>query len=269
MSEQTLTFPDHVANKLEPHLPRLGPDRVEMPAATSLLPFVTLTFATSLDSGLSLAPGTRTTLSGSPSKAMTHYLRSRHDAICIGVGTAVADDPGLNCRLDGAASQPRPIVIDPALRWNFSTESTVMRLARAGRGLAPFIITANCEPHASQKALLEGLGGKYLVLPPATLAKQRFQWDDILQVIAAQGLRSIMVEGGGEVINSLLEPQNAGHVGSVIVTIAPTWLGQGSVCVCPARRMGPDGQPVAAARLTEPHWIPLGEDVVLCGKLAK
>ncbi|KAJ6144622.1 hypothetical protein N7470_008517 [Penicillium chermesinum] len=65
------------------------------------LPFTTLTFATSLDSALALAPGTRTVLSGPQSKAMTHYLRSRHDGILIGVGTALADDPGLNCRIAG------------------------------------------------------------------------------------------------------------------------------------------------------------------------
>ncbi|KAI0132527.1 riboflavin-specific deaminase domain-containing protein [Xylariales sp. AK1849] len=264
MSEQNLTVPQSEADRLEPHLP-------PMEALEAAFPFVTLTFATSLDSSLSLAPGTRTALSGPQSKAMTHYLRSRHDAICVGVGTAVADDPGLNCRLQGidAARQPRPVVIDPMLRWQFTQESKVFQLVRAGQGLAPYIVTANETAPASQKALLEEHGGKYIVLRSITPARQRFQWGDILRAVRVEGIRTIMIEGGGEVINSLLEPESEAYISSVILTIAPTWLGRGGVVVSPARRSDTRGQPIPAARLADVSWIPLGEDVVLCGKLAR
>src|ERR1700760_2352675 len=97
----------------------------------------TLTYACSLDSQIALAPGTQTALSGPESKAMTHYLRSRHDAILIGEGTMRADNPGLNCRIEGVGGyggeglegQPRPIVLDPNLRWDFSSDSKVLALA--------------------------------------------------------------------------------------------------------------------------------------------
>ncbi|KAH8196513.1 hypothetical protein TruAng_009309 [Truncatella angustata] len=266
MSVQDLSFPQSEAAKLEPYLPPVHAQQPE-----SSLPFVTLTFATSLDSALSLAPGTRTALSGPQSKAMTHYLRSRHDAICIGVGTAVADDPGLNCRLQGieTARQPRPIVIDPMLRWQFTRESKVLQLARASCGLAPFIITADHAPPQGQKALLEEHGGKYIVLGNDDASPTHFKWGQILHAVRAEGLRSIMIEGGGQIINSLLEPGSHQLVDSVILTIAPTWLGQGGVVVSPARRLGPSGEPIAAARLTNIAWIPLGGDVVLCGRLAQ
>jgi len=55
----------------------------------------------------------------------------------------------------------------------------------------------------------------------------------------------------------------------VIVTIAPTWLGQGGVVVSPVRTTGADGQPTAPARLTDVTWCPLGEDVVLCGRILR
>ncbi|KAM0810456.1 putative 2,5-diamino-6-ribosylamino-4(3H)-pyrimidinone 5'-phosphate reductase [Seiridium cardinale] len=264
MADQTLSFPPSEAGKLGPYL---TPTRAHTAPA---LPFVTLTFATSLDSALSLAPGTRTALSGPQSKAMTHYLRSRHDAICVGVGTAIADDPGLNCRLQGVdtAQQPRPIVVDPRLRWEFTRESKVLQLVRAGRGLAPFIITADRTPPSSQRALLEEHGGKYVFLAHDSLTKQRFKWDNMLRAIAAEGLQSIMIEGGGDIINSLLEPESCHLIDSVILTIAPTWLGQGGVVVSPPRRLGSLGEPIPAARLTDTTWIPLGEDVVLCGRLA-
>ncbi|KAK7958325.1 2-5-diamino-6-(ribosylamino)-4(3H)-pyrimidinone 5'-phosphate reductase [Apiospora saccharicola] len=270
MSEATLTFPEADARKLEPHLP----PRPSVPAASSPLPFVTLTYATSLDSALALAPGTRTTLSGPQSKAMTHYLRSRHAAICVGVGTALADDPGLNCRVatdDGQPpSQPRPIIIDPRKRWVFTEQSKVLQLARAGRGLAPYILVAAAgpEPPVERKRLLEGLGGKYIAMGEDS-ASFAMEWRDILRAVKAEGLDSIMVEGGGQVISSLLGATNAKLIDSVIITIAPTWLGGGSVFVAPARRLDAEGNAVAAGRLVKTAWIPLGEDVVLCGKISK
>ncbi|KAK7927172.1 riboflavin biosynthesis protein Rib7 [Apiospora marii] len=276
MSEATLTFPEADARKLEPHLPPKapGPGNIDGP----LLPFVTLTYATSLDSALALAPGTRTTLSGPQSKAMTHYLRSRHAAICVGVGTALADDPGLNCRIapadDGLPppQQPRPIIIDPRQRWAFTEQSKVLQLARGGRGLAPYILIAAAgpEPPAERKRLLEELGGKYIsVGGSGSASSSAMEWRDILRAVKSEGLDSIMVEGGGQVISSLLGAPNAELIDSVIITIAPTWLGGGSVFVVPARRLGADGNPVAAGRLVDTAWIPLGEDVVLCGKISK
>ncbi|KAI2469395.1 dihydrofolate reductase [Annulohypoxylon bovei var. microspora] len=300
MAELPLIFPSVERERLEPHLPPLTTGVEEDVSSSSDLPFVTLTFATSLDSALSLGPGIRTALSGPQSKAMTHYLRSRHDAICVGVGTAIADDPGLNSRLASecptletslAAStagvgallglagksavddtqytftrkQPRPIVIDPSLRWDFTPESKVMQLARTGKGRAPYIITAVPQPPESKKKLLDDLGGKFIVLSGP---RNRFDWRSILAAVRDEGLRSIMIEGGGEVINSLLSHENSQLVDSVIVTLAPTWLGRGSVIVSPPRNMNPDGKPSAVARLTGTTWMPLGEDVVLCGKLA-
>ncbi|KAK7751538.1 2,5-diamino-6-(ribosylamino)-4(3H)-pyrimidinone 5'-phosphate reductase [Diatrype stigma] len=245
---------------------------------------------------------------------MTHYLRSRHDAICVGVGTAIADDPGLNCRIapvpapavadipNGKAAvaptptpfpgsvvtgQPRPVVIDPQLRWDLTSQSKVMQLARAGQGLAPYIITSVSEPPAARRSLLEEHGGKFLLVqqtPDARDGRQRFDWRTILAAVRAEGLRSIMIEGGGEVINSLLSPENNELIDSVIVTIAPTWLGRGGVVVSPPRQLGEgdggggDGKgegkgarppPGPAARLANPTWLPLGEDVVLCGRIAK
>ncbi|POR37638.1 2,5-diamino-6-ribosylamino-4(3H)-pyrimidinone 5'-phosphate reductase, partial [Tolypocladium paradoxum] len=113
-------------------------------------------------------------------------------------------------------------------------------------------------------------GGRYIRVPAARCAaagRLRFDWRDVLRALAAAGLSSVMVEGGGHVINSLLDPACHGLVDSVIVTIAPTWLGQGGVVVSPDRVKDGQGCPVPAARLSNVSWHPLGEDVVLCGRL--
>jgi 2,5-diamino-6-(ribosylamino)-4(3H)-pyrimidinone 5'-phosphate reductase len=239
-------------------------------------PHVTLTFATSLDSQLSLAPGVRTTLSGPRSKAMTHYLRSKHGAILIGVGTAIADDPGLNCRLLGVGgyggqkleNQPRPIILDPWCRWNFTESSKVLQLAREGKGLPPYVIIAS-RPPFEQRKLLEKHGGKYIEIElwgHRDISKHESTWLDIFSALKREKIESVMIEGGGKVINSLLEAERYSVVDSVIVTIAPTWLGRGGVVVCPERSEGGASLPVA--RLSDVVWQPLGEDIVLCGRLA-
>ncbi|KAF4437415.1 riboflavin biosynthesis protein RibD domain-containing protein [Fusarium austroafricanum] len=266
MSE--LSFPTSSAAMLESRLP---PPTTSSSEASQTRPFVTLTFATSLDSSLSLAPGVRTRLSGPESKAMTHYLRSRHAAILIGVSTLLADSPALNCRIAGATSQPRPIIIDPHLRWAPSSTDKVLEVARLGNGLAPFVLTgldARNLP-AARVAVLEQHGGKYISVPtiPGPYDRMRFDWNDVFNALYHENLSSVMVEGGGQIINSLLDSRYHDSVDSVIVTVAPTWLGRGGVVVSPNRIQDSAGVPVPAARLSEVSWHPFGEDVVLCGKL--
>ncbi|KNG44811.1 5-amino-6-(5-phosphoribosylamino)uracil reductase [Stemphylium lycopersici] len=207
-------------------------------------PFVTLTFATSLDSQLAIAPGVQTALSGPQSKSMTHFLRSKHDAILIGAGTAIADNPSLNCRIEGVGGyggeglvgQPRPVVVDPQGRWEFSEESKVLKLAKEGKGKAPYIITC-AEPSEAHKAILENVGGRFLVLGPLNTTDTRSSWHMILDALWERNIQSVMIEGGGFVINDLLGPGPAySLVDSVIVTIAPTWLGKGGVQMDTTRR---------------------------------
>ncbi|KAK1988534.1 riboflavin-specific deaminase domain-containing protein [Colletotrichum cereale] len=265
---ETLQFLDEDAARLASHLPS---ESAVQSAKNQSRPFVTLTFATSLDSSLSLAPGVRTRLSGPESKAMTHHLRRQHDAILVGVGTVLADDPGLNCRIAGAGldAQPRPIVLDPRGRWDFTEHNKVFEVARAGKGLAPFVlIGATAAVHSKRKSVLEAHGGKYIVLD-AQETQPRFDWQSILSALYGEGLRSVMIEGGGQVINSLLNPDSQQFVDTVIVTVAPTWLGRGGVVVSPERVHTSDGTPVPAARLANAAWHQFGEDIVLCGKLSR
>jgi 2,5-diamino-6-(ribosylamino)-4(3H)-pyrimidinone 5'-phosphate reductase len=263
-----LTFPAHHSQQIDPYL--LHPSAQGKPS-------ITLTFATSLDSQLSLAPGVQTALSGPESKAMTHYLRSKHDAILVGVGTAIADNPSLNCRIEGVGGyggeglegQPRPIVLDPSGRWDFTAESKVMKLAKEGKGKAPWLITRDAQFDEGKKTTLESVGGKIISLSSTSAAPSTsvssIPWPEILDALRSHGIKNIMVEGGGFVINDLLSPENFKLVDSVIVTIAPTWLGKGGVQVCPDGRQE-DGVRLPVSRLGGVKWVPLGEDVVLCGR---
>ncbi|KAL2128485.1 hypothetical protein VTI74DRAFT_9117 [Chaetomium olivicolor] len=274
--QEELTFAASSAALITPYLPPQSP--LSSTAEASPYPHVTLTYAHSLDASIAAAPGTRTVLSGPQSKAMTHFLRAHHDAILVGAGTAVADDPGLNSRLaasssvsegglkEGGVKQPRPVVLDPRGRWEVSETSKVVRLAREGRGLGPWVLVgAETEVGEGRRGAVEAVGGRFIPVH-ARGSMRRFEWQDVLAVLKREGLGSVMIEGGGEVINSLLTPPGNGFVDSVIVTIAPTWLGRGGVVVSPPRTAGDNGRPV---RLTGVTWCPLGEDVVLCGRIKK
>lgn len=267
-----LDFPEANRIPLEAYLPHASP-------STTIFPHTTLTFATSLDSALSLSPGTQTALSGPQSKAMTHYLRSRHDGILIGVNTAIADNPSLNCRLSGVGGyggeylkgQPRPIVVDPQLRWDFmSPETKILKLVEEGKGLAPWIITGLKEVDIpiDKRNFLESFGGKIISLVPEVEGSP-ILWHTILSVLFSLGLKSVMIEGGAGVINSLLEPKNENLINSIILTIAPTWLGQGGVVVSPPARLDEEGRRLPAVRLKSVNWVPLGEDVVMCGRIKR
>ena len=265
----TLYFPPPMASFLAPYLPS------QQAIPSGGFPHVTLTYATSMDSFLAISPTAAVPISGPVTKAMTHYLRSCHDAIMIGVGTAIADDPTLNCRLAGAGGyggigwmhHPRPVVIDPGARWQLSSESNVLRAVKEGRGRGPWIIVAPGFSIAQERIeTLKAHSGRYVGLPDFD-ARCRLSWDSIFRALAEAGIRSVMVEGGGTVINELLRPENVRLVNNVIVTVAPTYLGTGGVVVCPNRRIDSQGTPIPAVRFHDVKWQPLGEDVVMCGRL--
>lgn len=97
-------------------------------------------------------------------------------------------------------------------------------------------------------------------------------WDNIFGVLWEEGINSVMVEGGATVINDLLLLANEGLdvVDSVIVTVAPVWLGAGAVTVAPERPVDVmNMRRVPGPRLTDVMWSQMGDDTVLCGRIMR
>ncbi|KAI9700719.1 MAG: 2,5-diamino-6-(ribosylamino)-4(3H)-pyrimidinone 5'-phosphate reductase [Candelina mexicana] len=197
---------------------------------------------------------------------MTHYLRSRHSAILIGVGTALADDPALNCRLEdvGGGEQPRPVIVDPRRRWRVSGEERVLRNEGRERERGVVVVCGKGEKSRGADDVFEKFGGE--VWECEVGGNGRMKWEEIFRIIKGKGLGSVMVEGGGTVINELLREENLWLVSSLIVTVAPVYLGRGGVVVSPQERRDEEGKRVPAVRLEDVKWLPMGEDVVMCGK---
>lgn len=233
--------------ELEPYLPPnrdifleedLDPIAIKERAAlgwTEIIPWVTVTYAQSIDGQIALNPGERTQISGAETKAMTHYLRSRHDAILIGVGTANADNPGLNCRYssDGnilaAQKQPVPIILDPSRRWQEDTCPNLFDLVRQGRARAPWWVVSK---HRSRDRLptlldetlekrhvekIEQMGVRVVEAGRYGKAEAGVEWLEILFALGERGIRSVMIEGGAMVINDLLRTLNHRWIDSVIL----------------------------------------------------
>ncbi|KAL2807615.1 dihydrofolate reductase-like domain-containing protein [Aspergillus granulosus] len=263
----TLPFPQFPLDFLEPYLPKTDEKRE--------FPHVTLSYASSMDSKISLLPGMQTVLSGPEAKLMTHYLRSRHDAILIGVGTVLADNPGLNCRLQGAGGfgglgrmwQPRPVVVDPLGRWPVHPDCRMLRTAVEGKGRAPWVVVSpGAQIHPQTLMMLKGYGGDFLRIMEYH-QNWRLRWEPILRALASEGIKSVMIEGGGRVLSELLNPEYTEFIDSIIVTIAPTYLGSGGVGVSPDSKRDAQGKPNAALNPRDVKWVPMGQNVIMCGKI--
>lgn len=214
--------------------------------ARSDAPFVTLSYAQTLDGSIAARPGEHLAISGPESMALTHRLRAIHAAILVGVNTVLADDPQLTVRLVDGPS-PRPVILDSRLR----TPPTA-RLLKAGR--APIIVAVQGAPE-ERAACLEQAGARVLFLPGDGTG--RVSLPALLAWLKQESLPSLMVEGGAQVLTSFLQARLADYA---VVTISPTYVGGYRAVQQPL-----DGQ--ALPHLRDPQALQVGPDVTLWGAL--
>jgi diaminohydroxyphosphoribosylaminopyrimidine deaminase/5-amino-6-(5-phosphoribosylamino)uracil reductase len=160
-------------------------------------PLVTLKVATTLDGRIATRTGESRWISGAPALDEAHRLRATHDAILVGIGTALADDPQLTCRLPGlAARSPVRIVLDPRARL-----PPTSMLARTAREVPVWLVAADGVA-AERIEALTSLGVE--VLTVAVDATGRPELDAVLARLAGRGITRLLVEGGSGVIGSFL-----------------------------------------------------------------
>ena len=210
-------------------------------------PFVTLSYAQSLDGSISRTPGERMVLSGPESSVMTHRLRASHDAILVGIGTVLSDNPRLTVRLS-EGSDPQPVVLDSTLR--FPIESDMLRRSK----LAPWIATTD-RASVERRQELEGLGARVLSL--ASTDTGRVDLPSLLKRLGSMGADSVMVEGGSRVITNFLRDRLVDHI---VLTVAPVMVGG-------MRALGELESPQKLVpRLRNAHYRRMGSDLVVSGE---
>jgi diaminohydroxyphosphoribosylaminopyrimidine deaminase / 5-amino-6-(5-phosphoribosylamino)uracil reductase len=172
---------------------------------------VTLKLATSLDGKIATAAGESRWITGDPAREAVHHLRSRHQAVLVGVETVIADDPELTVRLPGYAG-PRPtrVVLDSRQRIPLGS-----KLVMTAGGEAPTLVITTGVPDIRLTA------AGVVVLQVAETAG-RVDARGALAALGEAGWESIMVEGGGQVAASFL---SAGLVDKIEWFRAPIVLG--------------------------------------------
>jgi diaminohydroxyphosphoribosylaminopyrimidine deaminase / 5-amino-6-(5-phosphoribosylamino)uracil reductase len=174
-------------------------------------PWITLKLAVSLDGALADAAGHSRWITGEDSRGMVHEMRAGSDAIGVGIGTALADDPSLTVR-DAPAPRipPTRVVFDRAAR--LPVRSVLATTARA----LPTIVVAESPP-AARVAALQALGVHVLDATSLRVA---------LDALGTGGMRSLLVEGGARLAGALL---GAGMVDRLVIFQGSAILGAGAL----------------------------------------
>lgn len=220
---------------------------------TTGLPYVSLKLGLSLDGRIATRSGASKWVTGPDARAKVHLLRSRADAVAVGIGTAVADDPRLTVR-DAPGDSPLRVVFDTNLR--LVPES---RLASTANEVPTLVLCGPDAPEATEQMLME-LGVECVRLPLST--EGRLDVIGALRLLGQRGIVTLLVEGGAELAGSFLAGRLADELHAFI---APILLGPrgrpGAVDWA-----GPD-TPQQAPRIAAPSWELVGEDAYVHGRI--
>ena len=215
-------------------------------------PYVVMKYAMTIDGKIAAYTGLSKWVTGEEARAHVQKLRHELSAIMVGVGTVLADDPMLNCRIPGLTSPVR-IICDTHLRTPL--DSKVVQTASE----IPTIIATCCE---DERAVLQYTEKGCRVLNVAKSGDLHLDLQDLVSKIGAEGIDSILLEGGGTINWSALE---SGIVNRVMAYVAPKLFG-GSSAKTPVEGRGiPD--PQEAVRLRDISVSRLGEDLLIEGKV--
>jgi diaminohydroxyphosphoribosylaminopyrimidine deaminase/5-amino-6-(5-phosphoribosylamino)uracil reductase len=215
-------------------------------------PFVTAKFAMSLDGKIATRSGDSKWISGDKARWYVHEMRARTDAMMVGIGTVIADDPQLTARDergDPRERQPLRVVVDSDRR----TAPSARLLSEPGKTLiatysnTDLLEIPNNRDTVEARAFPAQSGKVDLTALTEFLAKER-------------GVTSIMVEGGGTLLGSLFDLE---LIDKVVAFIAPTIIG-GMLAPSPVGGLGAETM-TEALELQNVRWKRLGRDMAIIG----
>jgi diaminohydroxyphosphoribosylaminopyrimidine deaminase/5-amino-6-(5-phosphoribosylamino)uracil reductase len=221
-------------------------------------PYVTLKAGMTLDGQIATASGEAKWITSEPSRREVHQLRSEVDAVLVGIGTILSDDPSLTARVGArlkrlASKQPLRVVVDSRLRMPLAA-----RILDRQDAAKTLVATTERAPPSIRRALTRG-GVEVLVLPSLG---GRVSLPALMRELGRRGVTSLLVEGGGEINAAMMKARLVHHVR---LYVAPSLLGGANAKgmiggKSPARLAG-------ALKLKHVCTRSLGEDLVVEGDL--
>ncbi len=218
---------------------------------TTGIPLVTVKFAQTLDGRIATASGSSRWISSAESRRLAHKLRAQHDAIIVGLGTVLNDNPELTVRLVKGRN-PLRVVLDSMLR--IPLDAKVLKDQDKARTL---VATTAWDDKAKLAALC-GIGIEALITPPEADGKVDLR--ALLKTLGQRQVSSVLVEGGAETITSFLRLKLADRL---VAFIAPKIMGKGKEAVGELN-VADVGQ---ALKLNFTKIYRMGEDLVIEAKL--
>ncbi|MGI8713861.1 MAG: bifunctional diaminohydroxyphosphoribosylaminopyrimidine deaminase/5-amino-6-(5-phosphoribosylamino)uracil reductase RibD [Solirubrobacteraceae bacterium] len=216
-------------------------------------PWVLFKSAMTLDGKVATRSGDSKWISGESSRRRAHHWRAECDAVAVGVGTALADDPLLTARVDGVARQPRRVVFDSLGRLPLDAQ-----LVRDARRVPLTVVVSRAAPRTATGSL-EAHGADVIVAPgenePARVCSA-------LDQLGSAGVASILLEGGPHLAGAFLD---AGEIDEIRLFLAPVILG-GRTARDPLEGEGVE-QIADAVRALTLECDRVGEDLLISARL--
>ncbi len=216
-------------------------------------PWVLFKSAMTLDGKVATRSGDSKWISGQSSRERAHYWRAECDAVVVGVGTALADDPLLTARIDGVARQPRRVVFDSLGRLPLDAQ-----LVRDARTTPLTVVVSRAAPRAATDAL-KAHGADVIV---ATGEHEPARVVSALDQLGAAGIGSVLLEGGPHLAGAFLD---AGEVDEIRLFLAPLVLG-GRTARDPLEGEGVE-QIADAVRALTLECERIGEDLLISARI--
>jgi riboflavin-specific deaminase-like protein len=208
--------------------------------------------AQSLDGRIATSTGDSQWMSSPASLRYVHKLRSEHDAIMVGIGTVLADDPRLTVRLT-KGRDPLRIVVDSKLRIPLTA-----RVLADGAAVHTIVVASKSAGRIRAREI-DSLGAEVLRLP-VSRNRQGVDLKRLFEELGRRGVESVLVEGGRQIITSLLA---ARLVDRLLVIITPKIIGQGIDAIGDLGITRLD----EAITFSSVHHRRVGQDLIFDGRL--
>ena len=166
-----------------------------------------------LDGKVATSTGDSQWISGEMSRARAHRWRAEADAVAVGIGTALSDDPQLTARIEGVSRQPRRVVFDSEAR--LPLDSALVRSADE----VPLILVSS---RAAKRTAVQALGAARVDVIVASGENEAARVVKGLDELGARDIQSILLEGGPHLAGAFLE---AGEIDEARIFVAPMMTG--------------------------------------------